>query len=637
MEWRYRFGVEQIERIEVVRGAASSLYGGRAVAGVINIISKKIDGKQLDGNVVISGGSNDTWKKAIDVRGKINDKWSFAVGYENRETDGVAGYRKVNSPITAPKEDAYKNDDGSWIEDGEKDYNDALDSYNTKKQEADANETVNVPIAENESSKKYIIGGRGGRYQSTESYNAAIQYNFDENKSLKYTYMHSKHEYRYNNPFTYVKGSNTGKEYFDGYFNTKDGKLIGITYDDYLGYVSERETDYHILNYNDTKNLWMVNLGVQDVKKDGYSSVDGATSLDDNAAGSYSYYPCKNYNLDLQKTWENIGDHTITVGANWKDEQLIKDSFKMTNYKDLNSTYGNSKESSRGKAKSMSLFIQDEYKISEPFTLYLGGRYDYYEKYDGWNSTKGDVPEESFSEFSPKVSLEYAPTDDLTYFVSYGHSFNTPKLYNIYRETDSYAANPDLKPETSDTYEIGVKKKFDKTLLGLSLYQINTDDVIASTTSPFKNADGDKKKWYDNLKEQERKGVEFEVKHEFNKNLSAYLNYAWQKGENKDPKKDTDIYSIPEHLLHFGVDYNIGKFNAILDAQYVSERNEKDDTISGAYGAEDAFFVMNTYFNYKVTPQATLQFGIENVFDREYYADYATAGRTYNVSLRYSF
>ncbi len=592
--------VEQIERIEVVRGAASSLYGGRAVAGVINIISKKLDSKKLDGNVVISGGSNDTWKKAIDVRGKVNDKWSFAVGYEDRETDGVAGYRKTNSPAKS----------GTPID------------------------NVNVPMTSD--GKKYIIGGRGPRYQATESYNAAVQYNFDEDKSLKYTYMHSEHDYRYYDPFTNVKNAD-GKEYFEGTFMTQNGDLLSITYDDYLGYVSKRETDYHLLNYNDKRNLWMVNLGVQDVTRDGYSGSDGAISLEDNAAGEYSYYPCKNYNLDVQKTWENIGNHTITVGANWKDEQLVKENYLMTNYKDLDSIYGDSTETSRGKAKSMSLFVQDEYKISEPFTLYLGGRYDYYEKYDGWNSTKGDVVEESFSEFSPKVSLEYTPTDDLTYFVSYGHSFNTPKLYNVYRETSTYAANPDLKPETSDTYEIGVKKKFDKTLLGLSLYQINTDDVIASTTSPVLKSNGKEyKKWYDNLKEQERKGVEFEVKHEFNKNFSAYLNYAWQKGENKDPKKDTDIYTIPEHLLHFGVDYSVGKFNAILDAQYVSERQEAD-AVTGEYGSEDAFFVMNTYFNYKITPQATLQFGIDNIFDREYYANYATAGRTYNVSLRYSF
>lgn len=594
--------IEQIERIEVVRGAASSLYGGRAVAGVINIISKKVNNKGVNGNIVISGGSNDTWKKAIDVRGKINDKWSFAVGYEDRETDGVAGYRKT---VSAAKSGT-------------------------------ATDNVTVPQL---SSGKYEIGGRGPRYHATESYNTSIQYNFDEEKSLKYNYMHSEHDYRYNNPFTNVKNAD-GKEYFNGTFMTQNGDLLTIKYSDYLGYVSERETDYHILNYNDTKNLWMVNLGLQNVKRDGYASTSSAKSLDDNASGTFSSYPSKNYNMDMQKTWENLGKHTITVGANWKDEQMVKDSFPVSNYKDLSSITGPSTESSRGKTQTMSLFIQDEYKLSDPFTLYLGGRYDYYKKYDGWSNTRGDIPEASYNEFSPKVSLEYSPADDWTYFVTYGHSFNPPKLYNVYRDTASYAANPELKPETSDTYEFGVKKKLDKTILGLSLYKINTEDAISSTASPYlkEGSTTSYKTWYDNMKEQERKGIEFEVRHEFDEKLSAYLNYAWQKGKNINKTgTNTDINTIPEHLLHFGVDYNIGKFNAILDAQYVSER-QGEDAVTGEYGAEEAYFVVNTYFNYKITPQATLQFGIDNIFDKEYYAGYAASeGRTYNVSLRYSF
>ena len=88
--------------------------------------------------------------------------------------------------------------------------------------------------------------------------------------------------------------------------------------------------------------------------------------------------------------------------------------------------------------------------------------------------------------------------------------------------------------------------------------------------------------------------------------------------------------------MHIGLDYTQGKFNAILDAQYVSERQAPDD-VTGEYNSEDAFFVMNTYLNYKVTSDATLQFGVENIFDKEYYAGEATKGRTYYAGLRYSF
>ena len=54
--------IESIERIEVLRGAASSIYGGHAVGGVINITTKEAKKVGTHGEAVISYGSNDTWK-----------------------------------------------------------------------------------------------------------------------------------------------------------------------------------------------------------------------------------------------------------------------------------------------------------------------------------------------------------------------------------------------------------------------------------------------------------------------------------------------------------------------------------------------------------------------------------------------
>lgn len=97
--------VENIERIEVVRGAGSSIYGGHAVGGVINITTKEAKaGTHID--AAVSYGSYKTWKKSLNVNAKVNDKWSFGLGFENRKADGFDGYYntakllqvKVNTP-----------------------------------------------------------------------------------------------------------------------------------------------------------------------------------------------------------------------------------------------------------------------------------------------------------------------------------------------------------------------------------------------------------------------------------------------------------------------------------------------------------------------------------------------------------
>ena len=63
--------VEQVERIEIVKGGNSTLYGSDAVAGVINIITKKGAGK-LAANLLSTAGSYETFKQVLGLNGKIS-------------------------------------------------------------------------------------------------------------------------------------------------------------------------------------------------------------------------------------------------------------------------------------------------------------------------------------------------------------------------------------------------------------------------------------------------------------------------------------------------------------------------------------------------------------------------------------
>lgn len=105
---------DNIERIEVVRGAASAAFGSDAIGGVINVITKKGEGKiKLTG--VAEGGSYGTWKTGGNISGgteRIN--YSFDAsrletagfssadknlgnvlpnGYRNTNLSGRAGYK----------------------------------------------------------------------------------------------------------------------------------------------------------------------------------------------------------------------------------------------------------------------------------------------------------------------------------------------------------------------------------------------------------------------------------------------------------------------------------------------------------------------------------------------------------------
>ena len=124
--------------------------------------------------------------------------------------------------------------------------------------------------------------------------------------------------------------------------------------------------------------------------------------------------------------------------------------------------------------------------------------------------------------------------------------------------------------------------------------------------------------------------------HKFSDKYSTYLNYAWQQGKLETKGVEKNDYDIPKHLLHAGIEYNYDKWNALLDCQYVSARQEPG-AATDEYGAEDAFFLVDFALNYKLNKNMTFQFGIDNLFDREFYCNEAAGGRTYNVGLRYSF
>lgn len=61
--------VDMIDHIEIIRGAASTLYGSGAVGGVINIITKKGSKKPFGINAAVTGGSYSTFKENLGISG----------------------------------------------------------------------------------------------------------------------------------------------------------------------------------------------------------------------------------------------------------------------------------------------------------------------------------------------------------------------------------------------------------------------------------------------------------------------------------------------------------------------------------------------------------------------------------------
>ena len=99
--------VNLIERIEILKGSQSTLYGSDAVAGVINIITKKLDtNKKIATNGLLSYGSNNSTNANAGIAGKVN-KVDYSFGYTYNKTDGIS--EATSSNANADK-DEYKQE-----------------------------------------------------------------------------------------------------------------------------------------------------------------------------------------------------------------------------------------------------------------------------------------------------------------------------------------------------------------------------------------------------------------------------------------------------------------------------------------------------------------------------------------------
>lgn len=591
--------LESVERIEIVRGAASSLYGGHAVAGVINIITKKTEKDGIHGSAALSYGSNNTWKRGVQVTGG-EGRISLRAGYEKRTSDGWAGYFK------------------------------SVDA----KSSGTVSATGTLPQLSN---GKYVVGSRGAKKKENENISIDLNYDFDANRSLSYSYMHHSYQYSYHDPFSYLRGAD-GAQVFSGTVLTPSGRYVKAQPSDYLGYVGQRGQDIHKVRYEDTANDFKVGIGYSDTYKNGYSSADArsASSVSWAGKGELTEYPNQNYNLDMQKQWK-MGNSSLLAGLSWMKDDMSYRSYNLKNWKDWGSVTGSATKESGGSIISSALFVQDELRLDARWKLNLGLRYDRVEKKDGYSvigALRKDYEDRTFQAWSPKISVSYAPQKDMMLYASFGKSFNPPSIYKLYRRAGNLMsqvqANPDLIPETSQTYEIGIKQSLNaKTSYGLTFFRIDTVDKIALATL------GGVKAYY-NMNEAMTKGAELEIRHRINRDWRTYLTYTFESGELTNKGVTKRNWDLPKHMVRFGVDYTYKNFNGILDAQYVGAR-QSVDSATGEYGSEDSFFLTNLYLNYKLDDRTKIQFGIENLLNRKFYAYEATNERTYSLGVNYSF
>jgi len=171
-----------------------------------------------------------------------------------------------------------------------------------------------------------------------------------------------------------------------------------------------------------------------------------------------------------------------------------------------------------------SFYGQDEWNIVEKITMILGGRIDDHSEYG--------------TEFNPKVSLLYEPQAKTKIRASVGRAFKSPTIRQLYvffkHENWWNKPNPNLNPEISWGYSLGIERSFsNRVLASLTLFRNDIQDIVVRVETA-ETINGVPVQTWSNVQEAYTQGIEFQLKVHFSMGISAIAGYTYLDSKNRD-------------------------------------------------------------------------------------------------------
>ncbi len=241
-------------------------------------------------------------------------------------------------------------------------------------------------------------------------------------------------------------------------------------------------------------------------------------------------------------------------------------------------------------------YIQDEWEIRDTLSLTAGVRYDHYDDFGGT--------------VNPRAGLVWNFLKHADFKLLYGQAFRAPNFAELYAENNPVGiGNPDLEPETIQTYEASLGYRFGGSYtVNVNYFHNDMEDQIVYDylTSPALSK---------NMGKQKIDGIEVMLGGKYSQANYWQLTYAWQ--DPRDADTDEDLPDVPSHRASFALNWGITKYlNAHADVLWTGSRprvrRDARDDMDSYTTVDISLIARNFYKNLEIRGM------VHNLFDEEY-------------------
>jgi iron complex outermembrane receptor protein len=327
-----------------------------------------------------------------------------------------------------------------------------------------------------------------------------------------------------------------------------------------------------------------------------------------------------------------------------------------------------------GETRTGALWMQDAWKIVPDLKLTLGGRLETWRAGDGFNlnttTTAAGVisstavknqPSLGSTNFSPKASLSYDPNKEWNVTANFGEAYRYPTVTELYQNISvggvATFANPNLTPEQDLNGELNIERKWNDGRVRLTLFKERVNNAIISQTTDVTNPTNGNQTpttTIGNVAAIRMQGVELSgeknnvlitglrlfgsVTYVDSRVLSDPTFVSTIGGTTADGKR---VPNVPDWRATLGATYRPNDNWAYTVAARYSGKQystlDNTDVVSHVFGAFDDYFVVDMKVHYNTTKNLSFDFGIDNLFNEQYFLFHPFPGRTYVLAGNYTF